>query len=96
MKEMKLLETILDEMSNVSKSQKKFLIILMKTIVSIYGKINFRSLSRYSGLAEKTFRRWFKTAFDFAEFNSKLIDKVVTQESDVVAAFDQSFEGKVR
>ena len=94
MKEMKLLETILDEMSNVSKSQKKFLIILMKTIVSIYGKINFRSLSRYSGLAEKTFRRWFKTVFDFAEFNSKLIDKVVTPGSDVIAAFDQSFEGK--
>jgi len=94
MKEMKLLETILDEMSNVSKSQKKFLIILMKTIVSIYGKINFRSLSRYSGLAEKTFRRWFKTVFDFAEFNSKLIDKVVTPGSDVIAAFDQSFEAK--
>jgi len=48
----------------------------MKTIVSIYGKINFRSLSRYSGLAEKTFRRWFKTVFDFAEFNQQFPLKI--------------------
>jgi len=94
MKEMKLLETILDEMNNVSKSQKKFFIILIKTMVSSYGKVNFRSLSRYSGLAEKTFRRWFKKVFDFAEFNSKAIDKIITSGDEVVAAFDQSFEGK--
>ncbi len=94
MKEMKLLETILDEMSNVSKPQKKFFIILIKTMISIYGKVNFRSLNRYSGIAEKTFRRWFRKTFDFAEFNSKAIDKVITPGDCMVAAFDQSFEGK--
>src|SRR5271157_3701380 len=94
MKEMKLLETILDEMSNVSKPQKKFFIILIKTIISIYGKVNFRSLSRYSGIAEKTFRRSFKNVFDFVEFNSRAIDKIITSDDEVVAAFDQSFEGK--
>jgi hypothetical protein len=92
--EMKLLEIILSEMIDVSKPQKKFIMMLIKTIVSVYGKINFRSLSRYSGLAEKSFRRWFKIAFDFCDFNSRAIDKVVTQESDLVAAFDQSFDGK--
>lgn len=91
---MKLLEMILSEMNNVSKPQKKFITILMKTIVSVYGKINFRSLSRYSGLAEKTFRRWFNVAFDFCDFNSRAIDQVVDQENDLVAAFDQSFDGK--
>jgi hypothetical protein len=91
---MKLLNMILSEMNNVSKPQKKFITILMGTIVSIYGKINFRSLSRYSGLVEKTFRRWFNVAFDFCDFNSKAIDKIVDQESDLVAAFDQSFDGK--
>jgi hypothetical protein len=94
MKEMKLLEMILDEMIDVSKPQKKFFALLIKTIISIYGKVNFRSLSRYSGVAEKTFRRWFKKPFDFSEFNSRAIDKVVTQESNMVAAFDQSFEEK--
>lgn len=91
---MKLLETILDEMINVSKPQKKFFIVLIKTIISIYGKVNFRSLERYSGVAEKTFRRGFKKVFDFAQFNSNAIDKVVTPADELVAAFDQSFEGK--
>ena len=91
---MKLIEIILSEMTNISKPQKKFFITLMKTIVSTYGKINFRSLSRYSGIAEKTFRRWFKKIFDFCEFNSKAINKVITPRSDIIAAFDQSFEGK--
>lgn len=91
---MKLLETILDEMINVSKPQKKFFNIVIKTIISIYGKVNFRSLSRYSGVVEKTFRRGFKKAFDFAYFNSKAIDKIVTSADELVAAFDQSFEGK--
>ena len=44
---MKLTEMILDEMNNVSKMQKKFFILLMKTIVSVYGHVNFRNLSRY-------------------------------------------------
>ena len=94
MKEMKLLEMILSEMINVSKPQKQFIMTLVKTIVSAYGKINFRSLSRYSGLAEKSFRRWFKQAFDFVDLNSRTIDKVVGQGSDLVAAFDQSFDSK--
>lgn len=91
---MKLLETILSEMVNVGKPQKRFITILMKTMVTAYGKINFRSLSRYGGIAEKTFRRWFRKAFDFSEFNSLAIDKAITKESDLVAAFDQSFDGK--
>ena len=91
---MKLLEMILSEMINVSKPQKKFITTLMKTMVAAYGKVNFRSLSRYSGTAEKTFRRWFRKAFDFSEFNSLAIDKAVVRGSDLVAAFDQSFDGK--
>lgn len=91
---MKLVETILNEMNNVSKPQKKFFAILLKTMVCIYGKINFRSLSRYSGLAEKTFRRWFKAGFDFVGFNSLAISKVIQPGSKAIAAFDQSFDCK--
>jgi len=91
---MKLVEMILNEMNGVSKTQKNFFMLLMKTMVAIYGQINFRSLSRCGGAAEKTFRRWFKKIFDFGEFNSRAIDKVVSSESELIAAFDQSFEGK--
>ena len=91
---MKLLELILGEMINISKPQKKFFMVLIRTIVAAYGKINFRSLKRYSGMAEKTFSRWFNRPFDFSEFNSLAIDKVIGQDNEVVAAFDQSFDGK--
>jgi hypothetical protein len=91
---MKLTEMILDEMNNVSNGQKKFFTLLMQTMVSIYGHVNFRSLSRYSGLSEKTFRRWFKTPFDFCEFNLRAIGKVLKPHHEVIAAFDQSFVDK--
>jgi hypothetical protein len=61
---MKLTKMILDEMNNIGKNQKKFFTILMQTIVSMYGHVNFTSLSRYSGLSEKTFRRWFQISGD--------------------------------
>jgi len=91
---MKLTQMILDEMNNVSKAQKQFFNILMQTIVSMYGHVNFRSLSRYSELSEKTFRRWFKTSFDFCEFNLKAISRVLKPHNEVIAAFDQSFVDK--
>jgi hypothetical protein len=91
---MKLVEMILNEMNNISKAQNKFFTMLMQTIVSAYGHINFRNLSRHSFISEKSFRRWFKIPFDFCEFNSRAISKVLTSTSEVIAAFDQSFESK--
>jgi hypothetical protein len=91
---MKLVEMILNEMNNVSKNQKNFFILLMQTIVSMYGRVNFRSLSRYSDTPEKTFRRWFKKPFDFSIFNARAIDKVITPETEIIAAFDPSFLSK--
>lgn len=91
---MKLVEMILNEMNNVSKNQKNFFILLMQTIISMYGRVNFRSLSRYSDASEKTFRRWFKFPFDFSYFNSKAIEKVITLETEIIAAFDPSFLSK--
>ncbi len=42
----------------------------------------------------KTFSRWFQKAFNFAEFNSKLIDQVTNSNSKMIAAFDSTFEKK--
>jgi hypothetical protein len=91
---MKLIAIILNQITGVSKPQKKFLIDLIATIIGAYGKINFRSLARLSGLSEKTFRRWFRKPFAFAEFNSIAIDTVIKQGSELIAAFDQSFISK--
>src|ERR1700731_4281326 len=91
---MKLIETILDEMSSLSKSQKVFFAKVIKMFLSIYGKINFRTLGRYSGLAEKTFRRWFKKPFDFAQFNSIALQQL-NDLGETICAIDACFLAKV-
>jgi hypothetical protein len=70
---MNILESILQQMSGISQSQKKFMVILFSTILLVYGKVNFTNLSRYSSLSEKTYRRHFLKNFDFSEFNQYFI-----------------------
>ena len=74
---MKLIETILNKMIKVSKNQKKFLIMAVESIISMYGRVNYRSLERQSSCNEKRFRRWFKKKFDFAEFNEIAISETI-------------------
>ena len=56
-------------MSNISKHRKKFIIIIFSTLMLLRGRANFRNLSRYSRLCEKTYSRQFRKTFDFVEFN---------------------------
>jgi hypothetical protein len=51
---MSILKSILEKMSSVSKPQYTFIIILFTTLMYLPGKANFRNLSRYSDLHEKT------------------------------------------
>lgn len=88
---MKLVETILNGMSKVCKPQKKFMIVLMSTIMSAHGKINYRNMSRYGSLCEKTFSRQFKKDFNFAEFNQLLLKHENTDRDESVAAFDPAY-----
>jgi len=88
---MKLIETILNKMIKVSKNQKKFLIMAVESIISMYGRVNYRSLERQSSCNEKRFRRWFKKKFDFAEFNEIAISETIKIGDEMIAAFDPSF-----
>ncbi len=65
---MAIAEKILNRL-NISKPQKKFLITLFTTILIARGKINFRNLSRYSHLCERTYIRHFDKPFSFMDFN---------------------------
>jgi hypothetical protein len=87
---MKLIGIILDKMVNLGKSQKKFFFSFVQMMLSIQGKINFRSLSRYSGLSEKIFRRRFKKLFDFIEFNALAIQQLGLIKTSI-CSFDASF-----
>jgi len=89
-----VVDRILSEMSNLSKPQKKFLSILFSTIMMLRGRMNFRNLSRYSNLHEKSFSRNFKKAFDFAEFNDLTISKTIPQTHRKIGAMDASYVPK--
>lgn len=82
---------ILEKMPGVAKPQKKFLVILFLTILLMRGKVNFRNMSRYSDLNEKTYSRQFRKPFDFADFNKQLIEESVPRHHEKIAVMDCSF-----
>ena len=69
---MEILERILAGSKGISKPRRKFLLTLFTTILMARGKINFRNLSRYSDLSEKTYSRHFAKPFDFVAVNRRL------------------------
>lgn len=85
------INNLLDQMSGVAKPQKKFLVTLLVTILLMRGKVNFRNLSRYSDLAEKTYARQFRQTFDFANFNERLIAEIVPPQHEKIGAMDCSY-----
>ena len=91
---MELIDTILEKMSNVFKPQRKFIQVVLTTIMLMRGKVNFRNMSRYSMLCEKTFSRQFGNPFDFAEFNKIGTQMIVSPHTLMIAAIDCSFISK--
>jgi len=85
---------ILEKMPGVAKSQKKFLVILFLTILLMRGKVNFRNMSRYSDLNEKSYSRQFRNPFDFADFNQQLIADTVPRTHEKIGVMDGSFISK--
>lgn len=86
-----LINSILEQMTDVGQPQKKFLVTLFVTILLMRGKVNFRNMSRYSDLSEKTYWRQFRRTFDFADFNKVLIEETVPSEHEKISAMDCSF-----
>ena len=86
-----VINNILEKMTGVAKPQKKFLVTLFLTILLMRGKANFRNMSRYSDLSEKTYSRQFRKPFDFADFNKQLIEKTVPSHHEKITVLDCSF-----
>jgi hypothetical protein len=82
---------ILGQMPSVGQPQKKFMVTLFLTILLMRGRVNFRNLSRYSHLNEKTYARQFRQSFDFAEFNERLIEESVPSVHEKIGAMDNSY-----
>ena len=90
---METIKPILSQMS-ISKPQLKFLLILFSTIMILRGRMNYRNMSRYSVLHEKSFSRNFKKPFDFTELNHRLILETIPEANKKMAAIDASFVPK--
>jgi len=84
-------DTIFEKRSNVFKPQRKFISALLTTIMLMRGSVNFRNMSRYSMLSEKTFSRQFRNPFDFARFNMIGTEMFVTPCTLMIATMDCSF-----
>jgi len=91
MRSMKIVYEILEKMVSIRKPQKKFMEILITTILSMYGRVNFRNMARYAPCHEKTFSRNFTKQFDYLEFNMLAVAKVVTPQDRLAVALDQVF-----
>lgn len=91
---METIKRILSQMSNISKPQRKFLLILFPTIMILRGRMNYRNMSRYSSRHEKSFSRSFRKPFDFPLFNHLLISETITEGNRRMAAIDASFVPK--
>ena len=88
------INNILGQMSGVAKPQKKFLVRLFLTILLMRGKVNFRNMSRYSELNEKSYSRQFRKTFDFAAFNEQLIEDIIPSYHEQMGVMDASFVNK--
>lgn len=69
---MRILERVLSELG-IRKTQRLFVLMLVRLWLVIPGRINYANLARFSGENEKTFRNWFAKAFDFMRVNSYLV-----------------------
>ncbi len=85
---------ILEKQAGVAQPQKKFLVTLFLTILLMRGKVNFRNLSRYSELDEKTYSRQFRKSFDFVTFNELLIADMIPSDHEQIGVMDASFVDK--
>ena len=74
-----------------SKVQQKFLSILFSTIIVMCGKVNFRNLSRYSEISERTYRRQFSRSHNFIKGNAEIIKIAILPTSRQIIATDCSF-----
>lgn len=92
----KVLTLILDNVPEISKWQRQFILVLMTTVFAIRGRLTFTNLARFSSLHEHTFRRHFDKFFDWIEFNLAVVSLAPFQAetSQLIGAIDCTFVEK--
>ena len=80
--------------TKMSKRFLNWLILTIRTVALIPGKINFTRLSRYGGRTAKTFASNFKTSVDWMKVNTGIARENFGCGDDVAIAIDPSFISK--
>jgi hypothetical protein len=78
-------------MPGIPKPQRKFLPLLLATMLAARGRLNFLNLARYSPYSERTLRRQFRQAFAFPSFNQQAIAQVTSASTALLVAQDATF-----
>jgi hypothetical protein len=75
----------------VSQPQRKFLAVLLATILALRGRVTGRNLSRYCEYSERTMARQFRASFDWPDFPQRVRTRALDPRSELVSAQDASF-----
>lgn len=86
-----ILTPILAKITSLSKWQRDFMVEAFSVLFCRQGRATFENLSRYSCYNELTFRRHFRTFFDWVGFNTSLID---WSSGNFIGVLDCSFLAK--
>ena len=80
--------------TKMSKRFLNWLILTIRTVALIPGKVNFTRLSRYGGRTAKTFASNFKTPVDWMKVNIGMAQDCFGPSDDMAVAIDPSFISK--
>jgi len=61
------------------------------TILTLWGKVNYTNLSRYSHLSERTYRRHFNQGLPLESLNQHLIAQASAAENPLILVVDCTF-----
>ncbi len=89
-----MIEHIVGKIPGLAKPRRKFLVMVLRTILMMRGRVNYTNLSRYSEYSERTFRRQYVKAMEFGEVNHLIVSELKMEEQTLVLAMDATFVGK--
>lgn len=72
-----LVSAVLEQMNqlqSLSGPQRKFMAVLLPTLLTVRGRVNFLNMGRYCAYSERTLRRQFRRDFDWMLFNRVLLE----------------------
>lgn len=84
-----LVSAIIEKISGINKSRKKFMLHLFILFMGLRGRYNFLNMARYGEYNEQSYRNNFSEDFDFMKFNMELVKQCCSKH--ILNTFDPSY-----